>query len=216
MLISLKFRLHIKPKNVFLVILMLQMCVVFSQKKVIVIDPGHGGKDTGAIGINGLQEKDVALNVANEIVKLNKTLLNYELDIYLTRYKDTLISLADRTRLTKTLKADIFISLHCNAAKTNSGGIEIYVHNSDKPNTNSSITLGSYILNEITEQLSFKNRGVKFANFQVLREAASYPNVLIEMGFITNTDEASCFSKTKNIRALALTILMSLAYYFND
>ncbi|HBY68193.1 MAG TPA: N-acetylmuramoyl-L-alanine amidase, partial [Flavobacteriaceae bacterium] len=68
----------------------------FGQQKVIIIDPGHGGKDTGAIGTNSIQEKDVVLDIANEIIRLNKTLINNKFDIYSTRYKDTLISLSDR------------------------------------------------------------------------------------------------------------------------
>ena len=62
-------------KNVSFVFLLLKMCIVFGQEtstqKRIVIDVGHGGKDSGAIGINGIQEKDVALNIANTILKLN-------------------------------------------------------------------------------------------------------------------------------------------------
>ena len=119
-------------RNVNFWILMLQMCFVFGQKKVIVIDVGHGGNDPGAIGVNNIQEKDVVLNIAKEILMLNKTIFNNQWDIYLTRYKDTLISLSDRSRLAKSLKADVFVSLHCNASSNNSKGVEVYVHNSDK------------------------------------------------------------------------------------
>ena len=84
-----------------------------STQKRIVIDVGHGGKDSGAIGINKIQEKDIVLDIANAILKLNNELDN-PLDIYLTRYRDTLISLSDRTKLAKSLKADLFVSLHCN------------------------------------------------------------------------------------------------------
>ena len=59
MLISLKFWKCLKLKNVSFVVLTLHMCIIFAQQKVIVIDVGHGGKDTGAIGINGIQEKEV-------------------------------------------------------------------------------------------------------------------------------------------------------------
>ena len=72
------------------------MCVVFGQNSIqqkrIIIDVGHGGKDTGAIGINGIQEKDIVLNIANEIIRHNKMILDNRFDIYLTRYRDTLIS----------------------------------------------------------------------------------------------------------------------------
>ena len=91
---------------------------VFSQetikeKKVIIIDPGHGGYDSGAVGIDRILEKDIVLKIALETVALNLLSKDSNLDIYLTRYTDTLISLRDRFILPKVLKADLFISLHC-------------------------------------------------------------------------------------------------------
>ena len=117
-------------KNVSFVILLLKMCVIFGQEtsvqKRIIIDVGHGGKDAGAIGVNGIQEKDVVLDIANAILKLNNV-LEEPLDIYLTRYSDTLISLSDRTKLAKALKADLFVSLHCNHSDNpDARGIEVY------------------------------------------------------------------------------------------
>ncbi|MET2985578.1 N-acetylmuramoyl-L-alanine amidase family protein [Aureibaculum conchae] len=228
MLITVKNWKGIRLKNVVLrlrsaqvlLLLVLKMCFVFGQnegsKKVIVIDPGHGGNDSGAIGINSILEKDVVLNIAKEIIRLNETLFESEFDIYLTRYKDTLISLGDRTRLARTLKADVFLSLHCNASMVMSKGMEVYVHHSDKPLTKSSIGLGLSVLNESTEKLGFKKRGVKFANFQVLRETVAFcPSILIETGFLTNNDEADYFQETKNIRAMALSILIGMYNYLN-
>ncbi|MEI6866378.1 N-acetylmuramoyl-L-alanine amidase [Flavicella sp.] len=208
---------HLKKtfKNVSFWILMLQMCFVFSQKKVVVVDVGHGGKDSGAIGINNIQEKEVVLNVAKEIIRLNKTVFDDELDIYLTRYKDTLISLSDRSRLAKALKADVFVSLHCNASSTISKGVEVFVHNSDNLNAKASISLGLSVLDESTQKLGFKKRGIKFADFQVLRETTFCLAVLVEMGFITNTDEAGYFLKPQNIQALALAILLGTTNYLN-
>lgn len=218
MLITIKFWKLVKPKNVSFVILLLQLCFVFGQQKVIVIDPGHGGKDTGAIGVNGIQEKNVTLSIAKEIIWLNKTLLNEKFDMYSTRYKHTLISLSDRSQLSKNLNAHLFMSLHCNASNTSSKGIDVYVHrtNTDEENLKESIAMGLFILEENTLKLDFKKRGVKFANFQVLRENIAYrPSILIEMGFLTNTDEADYFLKPKNIRAMALVILMGLYNYLN-
>ncbi|BDW93435.1 hypothetical protein MACH07_22670 [Flagellimonas marinaquae] len=189
------------------------MCFVFGQKKVVVIDPGHGGIDSGAVGVNGIYEKDVVLNVAKAILKLNKSFFGNELDIYLTRYNDTLISLSDRSRLAKSLNVDVFVSLHCNASPNNSRGMEVYVHHSKNK---TSITLGVSILNESTQKLGIENRGVKFANFQVLRESISYcPSVLVEMGFMTNTEEADYFLKHASIRAMALAVLIGVIMYLN-
>ena len=99
-----------------------------NQKPIVIIDPGHGGSDTGAIGINGIKEKEVVMNIAKEVVRLNRALFNDSLEIYLTRYSDTLISLGDRTKLAKALKADVFVSIHCNqAVRKAAQGIEVYV-----------------------------------------------------------------------------------------
>ena len=202
-------------KNVSFMILLLKICVIFGQQKVVIIDPGHGGKDSGAIGVNSILEKEVVLNIAKEILRLNKTLLDNRLDIYLTRYKDTLISLSDRGRLAKGLKADMLVSLHCNASPTISRGMEVYVHNSDNSNMKASIGLGLSILNESTQKLGFKKRGVKFANFQVLRETYFCPAILVEMGFVTNKDEADYFLKLKNVEAVALSVLLGIINYLN-
>lgn len=214
-----KINLKKSLQNVIFLLLLLKMCVVFAQnqtlKKRIVIDVGHGGKDTGAIGINGIQEKNIVLNIAEEIIELNNYVLDYKFDIYLTRYRDTLISLSDRSRLAKILNVDVFVSLHCNASKTTSKGMEVYVYNPDMSNIKESITLGLSIINESTQKLGFKKRGVKFANFQVLRETTFCPAVLVEMGFITNLDEADYFLKPKNSKAMALTILLGIINYLN-
>ena len=206
-------------KNVVFCVLLLKMCIVLGQdistRKVIIIDPGHGGKDSGAIGINGIKEKEVVLNIAKHILKLNRTILNDRYSIYLTRYKDTLISLSDRSRLSKAIQPDIFISLHCNASKTYARGIEVYVHNSDKQNSKESIELALSLLTESTKQLGFKKRGVKFANFQVIREVISIPTVLIEAGFASNKDEADYFLKSKNINAIALALILGIYNFLN-
>lgn len=223
MLITLKFLKWSSLKNVSFVVLLLKICFVFGQdlqpKKVIVIDPGHGGKDTGAIGTNNIQEKDVVLRIANEILRLNKTLLNDSFEVYSTRYNDTLISLSERGRLSNALEADVFVSLHCNASSTSSKGMDVYVHNASESEMRikESIAIGLSVLEESTLKLGFKKRGIQFANFQVLRDNIPFcPSILVEMGFVTNTDEADYFLKSRNIRAMALAILMGLYNCLNN
>ncbi len=215
-----KINLKKKLQNVVFLLVLLKMCLVFAQnpdlKKRIIIDVGHGGKDTSAMGVNGIQEKDIVLNIAKEIILLNNSVLDSNFDIYLTRYRDTLISLSDRSRLAESLNADVFVSLHCNASKTSSKGMEVYVHNSDKTNTKKSIALGLSVINESTHNLGIKKRGIKFANFQVLRETVAFcPAILVETGFVTNTDEADYFIKPTNVRALALAVLIGITNYLN-
>jgi len=202
-------------KNVSFVILVLKMCIVLGQEKStqkrIIIDVGHGGKDTGAIGINKIQEKDVVLDIANAILKLNDE-LDKPLDIYLTRYTDTLISLSDRTKLAKALKADLFISLHCNHSDNpDARGIEVYVSQKETNNSKESIYIGYQIEKALCKAIGYESRGVKFANFQVLRETIDYcPSVLLELSFLSNGDESSYISASKNIKLIAFAILLSI------
>lgn len=87
---------------------------VAQKKSVIVIDPGHGGKDTGAIGWNGLQEKDVVMALARNLaLRLEKS---GDLKVVLTREEDVFIPLESRTALANASRADLFVSLHANAS----------------------------------------------------------------------------------------------------
>ena len=202
-------------KNVSFVFLLLKMCIIFGQEsstqKRIIIDVGHGGKDAGAIGVNGIQEKDVVLDVANAILELNKKQEN-PLDIYLTRYSDTLISLSDRTKLTKALKADLFLSLHCNHSDNpNARGIEVYVSKKQAEYSKESTWYAFQLQKSLNKTLGFESRGVKFANFQVLRETIDFcPSVLLELGFLSNWDEAVYYQKLEALKVLALVIWESL------
>ena len=205
-----------------LVFVLLKICLIFSgnlyAQKRIVIDPGHGGKDAGAIAPEKRCEKDLVLAVAEEMVKLNRTLFDNELELYLTRYKDTLISLKDRANLARELNADVFISLHCNHAQhTNAKGVEVYVAKNQGKFLTESVFLAYQLQKQFQKKLGFKSRGVKFANFQVLRETAdSMPSVLIELGFLSNKDERDYYQKPENIRALALVLLNGLVGNIED
>jgi len=157
------------------------------------------------------------LNISKEIVRLNRTILDDKSDIYLTRYRDTFISLATRSKLSKALKAHLFISIHCNASKSSFKGMEVYVFNSkiEELNIKKSIALGSSVLSESSQNLHLKKRGIKFGDFQVLRETIIHcPAILIEMGFVTNADESDYFLKTQNTKAVALAILLGTDKYF--
>lgn len=97
-------------------------------KRKIVVDPGHGGKDPGAIGPAGLMEKDVVLDVALKVKELLKSDPQYE--IILTRDKDIFIPLNERTEIANRVGADLFISIHTNASPNSyAHGIETYLLN---------------------------------------------------------------------------------------
>ncbi len=183
---------------------------------IIVIHPGHGGSDAGAIGVNGIKEKDVVLQIAKKMIHWNQILFDSKCKIYLTRYKDTLISLRDRSRLAKKLKADLFISLHCNQSKEpNARGTEAYVSNAEGKFIKQSIILAYQITEAMQNSLGFKSRGVKFGDFQVLRETVGFcPAVLVELGFLSETDENTYLSKGTSHNLIALVILESTIKIF--
>lgn len=180
------------------------------RKQVIIVDPGHGGIDTGAIGINGLREKNLTLKIAQAIVHYNRILLNQRYDIYLTRYEDTLISLGHRTKLAKILNPKIFVSLHCNHANNpKASGLEVYVFNGPTPKQ--SLTKAKVMDGYLQEQLGYRSRGVKRANFQVLRDNREVcPAMLLELGFLSNMDESKHLEHEEKIRALGLAIFMGI------
>ncbi|MDO6818453.1 N-acetylmuramoyl-L-alanine amidase [Zobellia sp. 1_MG-2023] len=202
-------------KNVSFVVLLLKMCIIFGQEtstqKRIIIDVGHGGKDAGAIGINNIQEKDVVLNIANTILKLNNE-LDRPLDIYLTRYNDTLIYLSDRTKLAKILDADLFVSLHCNHSdNSNARGLEVYASRKQTNYSKESIYIGYQIEKALCKEIGYESRGVKFANFLVLKDTIGYcASILLELGFLSNKDEGNYISDVTSVQFIASTILSSI------
>ena len=183
-----------------------------ARNPIVVIDPGHGGKDFGATTKTGITEKDIALGIASKIVVLNNKLVENPLMLFLTRYTDTLISLGDRTQLAKKLKADIFISIHCNQAiNRTASGTEVFIHPKSEVQASASAYLGFTIQKGLADILGINNRGVKYGNFQVLRDNDdSSAAVLLELGFLSQTDEAIYLSQEDSQNAVAMVILQSI------
>jgi N-acetylmuramoyl-L-alanine amidase len=99
-----------------------------SVKKRIVLDPGHGGHDPGAVGPNNLYEKDVVLDIALKLKKILADNPNY--DVFLTRESDIFIPLEQRTAIANSKNADLFVSIHANASpRRDAKGIETYLLN---------------------------------------------------------------------------------------
>jgi len=180
-----------------------------SKKIIIVIDPGHGGRDSGAIGVNGIQEKEVVMNLALYLQKINQDVFQNKFEIYLTRYSDTFISLDDRFKIARSLKANLFISLHCNHSSVpDARGIEVYVSRKNSGYRNESTYLAYQIQKSIAQSTGIKSRGVKFSDFQVLLNTIEIvPSVLIELGFLSNLDEEDYLSDAWNLEVLGLAIL---------
>ena len=190
-----------KLQNVIVLLALLKTCVFlgqdFGKPLRIVIDPGHGGIDSGAVGKNGIQEKDLVLDIAKRLIAQNQEFDGKPVDYFLTRYTDTLISLSDRTKLARTLRADLFISLHFNdALDKNATGVEVYAYNRENSFLEQSIWLGHHLEVRLVSTTNQKSRGVKFANFQVLRDLKDVcPAILVELGFIDGVTENNSYQK---------------------
>lgn len=102
----------------FLLLLLLTFSTVFSQNSAkfkVVLDAGHGGKDPGAVK-NGVQEKDIALDVVLKIGKILEK--NKEIEVIYTRKTDVFVELRERANIANKAKANLFVSVHCNSVKT--------------------------------------------------------------------------------------------------
>jgi|TARA_B100000378_G_scaffold188069_1_gene152764 N-acetylmuramoyl-L-alanine amidase len=216
LLIREKLKMKKWLKNVSFMILLLKSCILLGQefdaKKIIVIDPGHGGNDLGAIGVNQTEEKTITLQISRLISELAEKNHDQTVEIYQTRYSDTLISLRDRARMAIALNADLYLSLHCNHSDNpNARGVEVYVSSQRSKFLDESTWLAFQLQADLNEKLGFESRGVKFANFQVLRETTDFmPSVLLELGFLSNKDESHYISGYENLKHIALAILSLL------
>lgn len=166
----------------------------------VLLDAGHGGKDSGALGVastNGPLEKDLNLAVA----KATKTILQqYGATVYMTREDDSFPSLDDRRNMTRDLKPDMFIAVHHNSMdysynSTNAKGSECYYF------THQSENLAQLLCENITTATNRQNRGA-FTGYYYVTRTDIAPSVLMEYSFIINPDDySSTYSDTDIYKA---------------
>jgi N-acetylmuramoyl-L-alanine amidase len=182
-------------------VLILVMSFASSNKKTIVIDVSHGGKDAGAL-VNGIEEKDIILDIAQRIQKLNK---NQNTEIILTRDIDEFLSLSERTEKINEIKPDYVISLHANqVANENVNGIQIFLAENDQ-RFNKSGELAIKLLQSFT----FSNVEIKKGDFYILKNIDA-PGALIELGFLSNAEDFQNLTTESGKEKLALSILNAL------
>jgi N-acetylmuramoyl-L-alanine amidase len=146
----------------------------------VVVDAGHGGKDSGAYRRYGPPEKMVALDVAQH---LNRKLRESQLNTVMTRSTDVFIPLNDRVSIENAQKNAIFVSIHFNDSRRRGiSGFETYYHSS------ASFDLANSIQAKLMTIPRSKNGGVHTANFRVLR-LATCPAVLVECGYLSNRND---------------------------
>src|SRR6266550_1846047 len=150
--------------------------------KTVVVDAGHGGKDSGAYRRYGPPEKMVALDVAQ---RLNRQLHESQLKTVMTRDSDVFIPLNDRVAIENAQKNAIFVSIHFNDSRRRGiRGFETYYH------SGVSFDLANGVQEKLMTIPHSKNGGVHTANFRVLR-LANYPAVLVECGYLSNRSEGN-------------------------
>jgi N-acetylmuramoyl-L-alanine amidase len=175
-----------------------------SRLAVVVLDPGHGGQDSGAI-CGGILEKDLTLDIAERVDRL---LQAQGIATRMTRAGDNYVSLADRAALTNQIRDCIFVSIHLNEGnKDKSAGVETYYAEHQVPATQpilawlpffqrasfetpnlESQSLAGFIQDALVTRTQATNRGTKAGQFFVIANVY-HPAVLVEGGFLTNKDD---------------------------
>lgn len=155
----------------------------------VVLDPGHGGRDSGAVGPRtGVFEKDLNLSVAKRV---QSALVEKGVKVVMTRSDDKFIPLEQRAVIANSVNPDCFVSIHFNASTaTIVKGFEVYYSNNNpfgKDRLDRSISLGNAIAANLQGKWSTSNRGVRHASFYVTRHTRM-PSVLVEVEFLSNTE----------------------------
>nr|WP_258166408.1 N-acetylmuramoyl-L-alanine amidase family protein [Paenibacillus sp. PCH8] len=167
-----------------------------SGKKIVVIDPGHGGADPGTTSISNKHEKDYTLAVGLKVQAL--LLQEPGIELVMTRETDVYPTRPERVQLANKLNADVFVSIHGNSvtASPQATGTETFYYQ-----RSSSKELADIIHRHLVEAMGLKDRGVKNGSLQVIRET-TMPAVLLEVGFLSNmTDEKVMLSESGQNKA---------------
>ncbi|TGD18672.1 N-acetylmuramoyl-L-alanine amidase [Levilactobacillus suantsaiihabitans] len=175
----------------------------------IVLDPGHGGSDSGALSIDQKHdEKTYTLTMAQQVAK---RLRARGAHVIMTRDSDKTVSLADRPALANTNQASAFISFHFDSSPTDNlgSGTTTYYYHRD-----TSYELAEDVNGQMND-LGLTNRGVKYGNFEVIRDN-NRPALLLEMGYINTKKDFSYIRSTTYQKQVATRVVAGLSKYFNS
>ena len=174
-------------------------------RPVVIVDPGHGGPDPGSVGIGGLQEKGIVLDIGNQVALL---LQRYGVQAFVTRNDDRDLDLEPRVQMAEQSQAAVFVSIHANAislSRPDVSGLETYYYQSGQE-------LAQTIHQSILQTTGIADRGVRTARFYVLRKT-SMPSVLVEVGFVTGQDDAMRLSNPAYRSQMADAIARGILQY---
>ncbi len=185
-------------------------------EKYVVIDAGHGGNDPGALGTideQTIKESDLTLSISKKVKELVED-AGYK--VYMTRSTDVYKTLIERPAFANNLDAAVFVSIHINSSENDEAfGTEVYYAESNNENLygTTSSALAKNVLNRMLLNMGSVNRGVRTAEHAVTKRT-NMPSCLVEVGFISNTDELSMMVtdsyQNKVAKGIASGILMTL------
>lgn len=179
-------------------------------RRYIAIDAGHGGSDPGSSG-NKLVEKEITLAVAK---KVEQSLKKKDIDVFMTRTNDTYVGLDERVNRASNAKVDALVSIHTNSFTSGSAnGTETY-YSTAALNTRAddSKQLATFIQNRLYKALGTTNRGVKTANFRVIK--TPFPSALVELAFISNKNDAAKLGSAAYQQKAADAIAAGIVDYY--
>ncbi|MFW5976803.1 MAG: N-acetylmuramoyl-L-alanine amidase [Bacillota bacterium] len=177
---------------------------------IIVIDPGHGGFDPGAIGPSGLTEKEVNLDISRKVYEI---LSNSIENVILTRETDRFISLRRRVEIANEADASLFVSIHVNSSnKGYSQGTETFIA---PEKAGKSLVLANKMQNNLINIIDLVDRGVKKDNFYVIKYTRM-PAALVEVAFISNSREENLLSSNSFIENTAEAIAEGMLKYIEE
>ena len=174
-------------------------------RQLVVIDPGHGGPDPGAIGIGGLRETEIVLDISNQVSSI---LQQQGFATILTRTGEYDFDLAPRVQIAENNRATVFVSIHANAismSRPDVNGLETYYFNSGAD-------LARTIHSNVLQSTGMRDRGVRTARFYVIKNT-SMPSVLVETGFVTGEEDARNFMNPGFRRQMAEGIARGIVQY---
>lgn len=188
------------------------------QNFFILIDPGHGGHDVGTQSISKPRYQEKSLNlVTAQFVKNYLQQLGYQ--VLMTREEDKFVSLDKRAQMANERKPTLFVSIHYNSAPSaEAQGVEVFFYQAkekkQKERAIKSKRLAQAILKNVVAHTQAKSRGVKQANYAVIRET-NMPAVLIEGGFVTNESELQKLKDPIYLKQIAWGIVRGIEEYLS-
>ncbi len=179
-------------------------------KQLIVVDAGHGGMDSGAVGEGDLLEKNITLQIA---LFVREELIKRNYGVYMTRIDDVFVGLHERADKANELGADAFVSIHLNAysGKETVSGIEALYYDRE-----GCAEYAGIFAEHVSEATGFRNRGIVARQKLVVTYATNMPSTIIECGYITNKDEASQLNTAEVQQKIAVAVADSLDEYFGN